>query len=667
MTITAAATIDGFEIYQTDNTADAVLVQAAATVTNTVVRRYGVSTGTVARGITTAVGTAGYAFTGNLFTGDSSGGFFSGHKSWNSGLWLNGGSGTITGNTFENCRTAMNSDDFNAGITISGNTFSNSGTYLAFGGVSATTGQFTIAGNEFAVDFLNPTSLPSTLFNNSNVAATFRIDATGNTFGGVATTALSNNQKFALEARMYHRGRSGRSGVVDFVANQQVVMPGTTIASAIAAAATGTSVLVGPGTFNEDVAVNKAGLVLQGSGPGVTTISGPIGGAGMTVQVAAANVTVDGFTITRDGNNPTDWNNSGLNGAGGVHIQTVANATVSNNEITGNRTGIDVNNSSGHTIRNNRIVNNRTGMLLRNTTNDLVVTENEITGNWTVGILFLDGSGGTNSPPQTAANCVFSNNDISGNWYGQIVDRQTGGSLPAPGSNAKNFENNWLGTSAPSVSTANSSEPGYSSQIPVVFGGTATPPAIPQPEILGSASANIDYIPLLASGVDTNVETTPGRGTYGFQGDLDNTISNVILTNLVIQDQQQFDDLLIGANTTVTVSGTEASLEITGELGLAPGAVLEVIDGTLTINGSTISGTFTFFNSIGSVNFNGDVTITGSAEGLILVSDVHVADWRHHHGGRHAGHRRFGHRLRPPQPTPSGQLPAPPSRWRARW
>jgi len=399
----------------------------------------------------------------------------------------------------------------------------------------------------------------------------------------------------------------------------------SSIQDAITAAVEDDTVQVAAGTYPEDVNINKAGLTLQGAGPGQTTIIGPIGGPSMTVKISAANVTVDGFTITRDGNNPTDWNNPLLNNEGGMHIQNVANATVTNNEITGNRTGIDINNSSGHTVRNNVITNNRTGMLLRNATNDLVVTENEITGNWTVGILFLDASNGSNSPVQSALNCQFFNNDISGNWYGQIVDRQTGGSLPAPGANPKNFEKNWLGTTAPWVSTANSTEPGYAAQIPVAFGGTATPPASPQPDILGSASANIDFLPLLASGVDTDVETTAGRGTYGFQGDLDDTIDNGLFTDTVITTPEEFADLFIGSGTKVTVTGTGASLTVAGALGLAPGAILEVINGSLTINGSTFSGSFTFFNSMGSLDFNADVEITASADGLILISDIHVA------------------------------------------
>ena len=51
----------------------------------------------------------------------------------------------------------------------------------------------------------------------------------------------------------------------------------------------------------------------------------------------------------------------------------------------------------------------------------------------------------------------------------------------------------------------------------MAYGGTATPPG-GQPDIAGPASANIVYLPLLCSGTDTNVETTPGWGTNGFQG-----------------------------------------------------------------------------------------------------------------------------------------------------
>jgi hypothetical protein len=281
------------------------------------------------------------------------------------------------------------------------------------------------------------------------------------------------------------------------------------------------------GTYIEDVNVNKQ-IILHGEGANTTTIFGAKGNAETaTVRINASNVDINGFTITRQGNTVAEWNDSTLNGAG-VAIQglSVSGAVIHDNVITGNRTGIDINNSGGHTIRNNVIDFNRTGLIFRNQTDNLTVVENFITNNWTAGVLFLDASGGTNSPVQSAANSVFSNNNISSNWYGQVVDRQTGGSLPAPGTtNLKDFRFNWWGTTTPVVTTANSAEPGYAEQIPTAYGGTATAPG-GKPDIAGPASANIKYLPLLATGIDTNVETVPGRGTFGFQGaDTTTTIS----------------------------------------------------------------------------------------------------------------------------------------------
>lgn len=621
LTVTAAGVvIDGLEIYQTNNTTSPVSIQASnVTVSNSVIKREGVDAGQFVRGIEISPGLAGYSIAGNLITGSTGGGLFGGHKTWNSGMYVNGGSGTISGNTFENCRSAINLDDFNGGISVTGNSFRNSGTYISFGGVSPTTGSYAISGNDFDFNLAAP-ALPSTFFNNSNVASTFRIDATGNTFGGTATAALSDTNKFAIEARMFHRGRSGRNGVIDYSAGEQVVVAGTTIASAIDAASATHNVLVGPGTFTEDVALNKS-LTLQGTGPGSTTLVGPIGGASITVQIAASNAKVDGFTITRAGNNVTDWNNGSLNSSGLAIQGALTGTTISNNEITGMRTAIDINNSNGHTVRNNVIHNNHTGLIFRNQTDNLTLVENAITGNRTVGILFLDGSGGTNVPVQSAAGCTFSNNNLSGNWYGQVVDRQTGGALPAPGANLKNFEGNWFGTDTPVVVAANSSEPAYASLIPVVFGGSATAPG-GQPDIAGLASANIDNSPRLSLGTDTDVETTPGRGTYGFQGN-SSSLWDGSTPAIEINSPVVYPSYFIPTGTTVTVTST-GSLQV-GELEVAPGATLIVEGGELVIgDGSKISGNFTIFNSFGSWDINGDTTFE-IGQSLALITDIHVA------------------------------------------
>jgi uncharacterized delta-60 repeat protein len=337
---------------------------------------------------------------------------------------------------------------------------------------------------------VNP--LTSTVYADDNWSITNDVGPTGLSYGDTVQDGANGPFTFGVEAF------DTVQGGVNFVTS-------------------GGTVHVLAGSYHEDVSVNHP-VSLLGEGLASTTLSGPIGGGGATIQVAAGSVLIDGFTITRDGNNPTDWNGA-LNSVG-VAVQGQGNfAEVRNNRFFGNRSGIDINNSNGNSIHNNIIDDNRTGLIFRNQTDNTTFVENQVTNNWTVGLLFLDGSGGTNSPLQQALNSTFSNNNFSGNWYGQIVDRQTGGSLPAPGTTSlKDFSGNWFGTTAPVITTANSTEPGYAAQIPVAYGGTAVPPG-GQPDIAGPASANFDITPLLDSGTDTNVETTPGRGTIGFQGD----------------------------------------------------------------------------------------------------------------------------------------------------
>lgn len=280
--------------------------------------------------------------------------------------------------------------------------------------------------------------------------------------------------------------------------------PKATIAAAISAAAAGHTVKVDVGSYNQEFDITKD-ITLQGAGMDNCTVSGPIGGLGYTMKVLASGVIIDGFTITRDGNNPTDWNSS-LNTAGIAIQGLTVDAEIKNCKLTGNRTGIDVNNSNGNNIHNNIISLNRTGLVFRNQTDNTILVENEITDNYTLGIVFLDGSNGTNNPVQTALNSNFNDNKITGNWYGQVVDRQSGGSLPPAGTNLKNFDCNWYGSTSPVVSTANSSEPGGSSPFPSFYGGPDDPPA-PGDHILGAASANLDYLLFLVSGTDDEPST----------------------------------------------------------------------------------------------------------------------------------------------------------------
>jgi hypothetical protein len=290
-----------------------------------------------------------------------------------------------------------------------------------------------------------------------------------------------------------------------------------TIQYAVNASSPGDTVQVDVGTYVEDVTVDKA-ITLQGAGLQISIISGAIGGNPATVRVAAMGVVIDGFTITREGNNPADWNDPGLNTAGVAVFGQTSRAEIRNCLVLGNRVGIEIDDSNGNFIHNNIINVNRTGVLFRNQTDNSVLLENYINSNWTIGVVFVDGSGGTGTPTQSAANSIFSNNSIAENWSAQIVDRQAGGALPAPGTvNMKNFAGNWLGGIGPLVASTDTSFELPDSEIPVDFGGTAFPTG-PEFDVGGPASSNLRIRPFLKYGDDQDIETTAGRGITGFQG-----------------------------------------------------------------------------------------------------------------------------------------------------
>ena len=397
------------------------------------------------------------------------------------------------------------------------------------------------------------------------------------------------------------------------------------------------------GLYNEDVVVNKS-VTIQGAGATTTTVSGPIGGGGATFQVVTTGVVIDGFTITRDGNTPSQWTLA-LNSAGvAIQGQTAA-AEVKNCIISGNRTGIDINNSNGNNIHNNTIDNNRTGLIFRNQTDNTNFQENFVRNNWTAGILFLDGSSGTNTPPQSAATSTFNNNNISGNWYAQVVERQSGGSLPTPGTNLKNFTCNWYGSTSPIVTTANSTEPGYAAQIPVAFGGSATAPG-GQPDIAGPASANIVYQQFLTNGTDN------APATNGFQpvpGSCNGCSGGGLVTNTTtfetfctiqgaIDDPQTLNGhtlqvsaglykenvvvnksvSILGPNAAVNAcSGTRVAEAIVVPAGAAisSGEIFHVAASDVTISGLTIDGDNTSITSGYSSTNGADID---AAEGITV-------------------------------------------------
>lgn len=118
--------------------------------------------------------------------------------------------------------------------------------------------------------------------------------------------------------------------------------PGTTIAAAIAAAEPGGTVVIPPGTYHENVVINKP-LTLIGEGFPVIDA----GGKGDVVRIEADDVTLRGFVIRGSGRGVAD-EPAGIRALGD-------RATIAENRLVDVLYGITLQGSGGHTVDDNHI------------------------------------------------------------------------------------------------------------------------------------------------------------------------------------------------------------------------------------------------------------------------------------------------------------------------
>ena len=254
-------------------------------------------------------------------------------------------------------------------------------------------------------------------------------------------------------------------------------------------------VKINSGLYPEAVNVNKT-ITVSGVDRDQVIIKGPkTAGTGQTMILAAPGILLEKVTITRDGNNLTDWVTNG-NNSGLAFAQGIMNSTVQNVKVTENRNGIYINNSQGNTIKNCIVTNNRTGIQLVNNVSNVLIENNDITNNWTMGfVLYYNGV----TTPST--NCLIKNNNITGNWY-SCLDCKTVGANPTT---SYDFRNNWWGSYSLNVVTTPAGEPAYDAQIPVQFGGTAVSPGGNDGKISGDLSGKILYDPWIGKAEVYNV------------------------------------------------------------------------------------------------------------------------------------------------------------------
>jgi|GEM_PF-5605671 len=399
--------LDGFHIYQTNGTSAAILLggSAIATIQNSKIERVATVAGQGVRAIEVISGSGAKTIKNNLFTGSTSGGLFGGHKTWNNGIYINGASSTIAvlGNTFENVRSAVNVDDYNSGINLTGNFFKINGTDISFGGASPTAGVQTLGANDFVFPL-------DGIINLSNVDNTFRLNMSTSTFNGALFNTLSLSDLFLIEARMYHRGRSGRKGLVYYVAGNQYVVSGlTTIQSAVDYGVANDIINVNDGTYNERVSItktlnltgkSKAGTILEGTGLVGT-------GSAFDILTGIINVTVQNFTI-QNFTGSSGNSHAGIYGNAGNNNLTVKNVSIKNNL---NSSGIYANGPiSDVLIDGVEAINNGGGargiVLWNGLKKNITIKNSTIQNNTCCGIELQDGS---------ASGVLIQNNTIVGN------------------------------------------------------------------------------------------------------------------------------------------------------------------------------------------------------------------------------------------------------------
>lgn len=142
------------------------------------------------------------------------------------------------------------------------------------------------------------------------------------------------------------------------------------IQAAINNATPGDTILVGNGTYFENLVINKT-VSLIGQGPTLTTVDGRE--IGSVFNITSDNVVVRGFSIRKSAINPF---------SSAINIDSCNECRISDNRIFDSYDGITLHSSTGNTISNNTILNNfYTGISLYFSTGN-IISENVVKQNY---------------------------------------------------------------------------------------------------------------------------------------------------------------------------------------------------------------------------------------------------------------------------------------------
>ncbi|MHC4942720.1 MAG: NosD domain-containing protein [Planctomycetota bacterium] len=164
----------------------------------------------------------------------------------------------------------------------------------------------------------------------------------------------------------------------------------------------GHTLSVEPGTYLENVVVNKSLNLQSASGNPSDTLVIAADGSLPVIEVESSFTTISGFMV------------SGSTMLAGLHLGRADSCTISNNHCMGNRFGLHVDHGSGNKVTKNTITNNEGhGMIIEGSPSTML-SDNEVNSN---GFSMNEYSGMfiENSP-----SCTVERNSIYANWYAGI-------------------------------------------------------------------------------------------------------------------------------------------------------------------------------------------------------------------------------------------------------